>query len=43
MTSIRSLRHLAARVPLSPAELVGEYAPRTGRDVHFHARSPWFS
>jgi predicted dehydrogenase/nucleoside-diphosphate-sugar epimerase len=35
--------NLAARVPLTAAELVRAYAGRTGRDVHFHARALWFS
>ena len=35
--------NLAARVPLTAAELVTEYARRTGRDVHFWPRALWFS
>ena len=31
--------NLAARVPLTAAELVAELARRTGRDFHFHPRS----
>jgi nucleoside-diphosphate-sugar epimerase len=35
--------NLATRVPLTAAELVHEFAHRSGRDVHFHPRALAFS
>ena len=35
--------NLSARVPLSAAEVVGEWRKRSGRAAHFHPRSLWVS